>query len=101
MKKDTHITKVQFRILRDEVFAVFPYDVNKDTNVTCYSHIGQHSTCDVFINTFSKPATKEQYKDLFNELKNIGYNLQVIKRRSHLQYLKEFHKLFKEINLPL
>lgn len=101
MKKDTYKTPVQFRILRGEVLAVFPYDVHKNTNVTCYAHIGQHSTCDVFINSFSKPATKDEYNELFKELESIGYDLQIIKRRSHSQYLKAFHKLFKEINLPL
>ncbi len=85
------ITKVQFRKLRGEIVAVFPYDIETQETTGCYCHIGQHSTCDWFINTYTKPVTPEEYKDLFEELTSIGYNLQVIKRRSHQEYLTAYH----------
>jgi hypothetical protein len=90
MKKDTEITKVQFYIATytpseldeqpfSEVLAVFPEMPNKDNGFDCYANLGQHSICHSdFIKNNCKDATKEQYKDLFNELENIGYNLEVL-----------------------
>lgn len=98
MKQDTHITEVQFRIDKVEVFAVFPYEISNLSNVTCYSHIGQHSTCIWNINNYSKSASIEQYSDLKKELENLGYNLKVIKRRSHKKYLKNYYIRNKYIN---
>jgi hypothetical protein len=60
----------------NEVTAVF---VNENTNFPdCYSHIGQHSMCcnDWFLK--QKTATKKQYKNLLQELKNVGYNVNIL-----------------------
>lgn len=86
MKKD--VIPVIFRMERnrqtreESCLAVFP-TMKKlcNTRVVCYAHFGQHDTCvyDYYIHT--KPATKEQYKDLLNELHSIGYkDLRVYKR---------------------
>ncbi len=87
------ITKVQFRKQKNEIVAVFPYEIYEagTTETVCYAHNGQHSGCSSSINFFSKPAKPEEYKNLFEELTAIGYNLQVIKRRSHKEYLKAYY----------
>ena len=82
------IVKVQFRKDKGGVFAVFPYIIETSTNVMCYAHIGQHSGCIWCINQFSKAAKFNEYKDLLNELIAIGYNVEVINKRSHKEYLK-------------
>ena len=87
MKQDTHTTEVQFRLFRGEVTAVFPYIVESPHNVMCYVHLGQHSVCNWNFNAVSKPATPEQYADLYKELESIGYKLKVIKRRNVLFFL--------------
>ncbi len=45
----------------------------------CYAHFGQHSTCSQsFLEESCRKAKKNEYLDLYNELKNIvGYNLKV------------------------
>ena len=84
-------TAVQFRLFKGEVIAVFPYEIENSTNVMCYAHNGQHSGCCWNINNFSKAATEAQYLPLKTELEQIGYNLKVIKKRSHKTYLKAFY----------
>ncbi len=86
------VTSVQFRLLKGEVIAVFPYILDNETTVLSYAHIGQHSPCVWYINDFTTAATESQYLPLLNELKSIGYdNLKIIKKRSHKTYLKAFY----------
>jgi hypothetical protein len=85
MQKDIHKTKVKFmfREENDDLFAVFTEQdrigADKMKLFNSYAHTGQHSdACEEYINE-CRPATEEEYKDLFNELENqIGYNLEVI-----------------------
>lgn len=100
MKKDKHKTEVIFRLWKGEIIALFPYSIN-DTNgnVESYMHVGQHGGADYFpMIRSSKPASKEEYIDLFNELESIGYNLNIIKRRSYSEFSKRWgihcHSLF-------
>lgn len=59
----------------DEVTAVF---INEYSHfLDCYAHIGQHSLCCIEWVNEQRKATKKQYKDLLNELTNIGYNVTV------------------------
>jgi hypothetical protein len=90
MKKDTFKTKVQFRIFKGELLAVFPYEIANRTLVNCYAHIGQHSSCMWNIVYYSKPAKPYQYEDLFEELENLGYKLEIIQKRNHKKYLQEY-----------
>ena len=79
---------VQFRVLKGEVIAVFPYILDNECTVLSYAHIGQHSGCIWYINDFTRAAKESEYLPLLNELKSIGYdNLRVIKKRSHKKYL--------------
>jgi hypothetical protein len=101
MEKDTHKTKVLFLIDKLEfiekepeeageqeapsIFAFFPEyrfyheeHPNHKTVFTCYQHVGQHSACSIEYTKHCPPASPEQYKDLFDELESIGYNLEVL-----------------------
>jgi hypothetical protein len=69
---DVDKTPVVFRILNNEVIALFP-TIGNNKYIQSYMHVGQHSdACPELINEL-KPATKKQYSDLLNELISIGY----------------------------
>jgi len=90
---DTHKTQVIFRKEKDgEIIAVFPYLIYQGVFITCYAHVGQHSSMDWNYFDQTKPATEDEYKDLQKELTNIGYNLDIIKRRSFKKYLEAYKK---------
>ena len=72
---------VIFRLLKDEVMAVFPTEIWSEYNETMlasYMHIGQHGPCSKNYKRFTKPAKRSQYLPLLRELKQIGYNNLVI-----------------------
>ena len=82
MKKDSQITKIVFLFNErtDESFAYFPeenYNNLSKTTKVCYSHVGQHSACCIAYAKESRLATKEEYKELKDELESIGYNLEL------------------------
>ena len=82
MKKDTTKTKVVFRKYKNgEIIALFPEMVN-GYFVCSYMHMGQHSDADYsYVISITKPASEEEYKDLYNELTNqVGYNLRILKK---------------------
>jgi hypothetical protein len=104
MKQDAYTTEVQFRkftgkfqdFKEGDLIAVFPYEIyNQFGGVMSYQHIGQHGECDPFINEVTTPAKQSEYAELLRELENLGYNLKVIRRRSHAKYLKAFYQLKK------
>lgn len=73
-------TKVMFKIIDDEVIAIFPDNIyNKKLYgkkmVDSYMHIGQHSGCSVELIDELQDASFDQYKNLKNELETIGYKL--------------------------
>jgi hypothetical protein len=76
MKKDTQKTKVLFKILKDEVIALFPEMTYTTKFILSYMHNGQHSEASETLK-YCKNATKEQYNPLKKELENIGYNLTI------------------------
>lgn len=82
MTKDS--VKVVFRVDDDgDVFALFP-DEMADNQGHCvtYAHVGQHSAADyVLCLQRSRPATVEEYRKLAEELRQIGYQLQIRSRR--------------------
>ena len=81
MQADKHKTTVLFYNELGGVFAVFPDDKQfngyRTDLVTCYSHVGQHSTC--ALEYFGKliPSKPNEYNDLKIELESIGYNLEI------------------------
>ena len=72
--------RVAFREDRDgDITAVFIDDKSYFPYLGCYAHIGQHSVCSPgWLLRETKPAKK--YNDLLNELEEIGYNVEVVKR---------------------
>lgn len=80
--KDRQKTDVIFRKWKDDgqIIAIFPHeDWNLEgTECASYMHIGQHSGCEYkFVLMQTVPATREEYKELYDELTGRGYNLQV------------------------
>lgn len=71
------MTKVIFRKFRNgEVIALFPQEPATIDGWECmsYMHVGQHGSADPMIVYDTKPAMPWEYADLYNELKDIGYN---------------------------
>lgn len=79
------------------ITAYFPHEVETSRGeIMCYSHIGQHSCCDYqYCVKKSVLATKEEYSDLYNELKSLGYELNVIKKQNYVKYLTSLFKISK------
>jgi len=84
MEQDKKYTDVIFyrdKQGRWDIFAYFPKEqfANDPKIKTSYAHIGQHSACHVDYVKEQCTVVKnpEEYKDLFNELENIGYKLKV------------------------
>lgn len=98
MENDVHFTCMLFRKDKDSVFAIMPYEiVTYSGDVMLYTRIGQHSHGDY--NTCilqSRPATMEEYTPLVTELQNIGYRVQIIKRRNHVKYIQKLNKMRNE-----
>lgn len=84
-------TRVIFRkfksgVAKGQIIALFPDDIaNSYGECGSYMHIGQHSPADyTLVIMATKPATEEEYADLYKELVEIGYdNLKVAKRRQY------------------
>lgn len=78
-------TNVKFLIhpVNSDLIAFFP-EINHLPNgyrndlKTCYSKIGQHSSCAIEYANECRNATPEQYNDLKLELESIGYNLNIL-----------------------
>lgn len=92
MKKDLDQTIVIFRKYKEgDVIALFPYlPERKHFLCPCYQMIGGHASADYFgVTQKTKPATPEEYSDLFEELTHhFGYNLKVQKKASYRKMCK-------------
>ena len=85
MKRE-HGEPVVFRKWGDgTIIALFP-DIpteNTGTFVSSYEHMGQHSSADYgAVISRTKPAKPAEYKELKEELEEIGYSLRVMQRRT-------------------
>jgi hypothetical protein len=92
-------TKVVFKMLEDEVLAIFPDNLyNEEFHgknvVDSYMHIGQHSSCSIDLLHELPNATKDQYKDLKAELEQIGYIFEIKSRTIKFTYNNATH-IFK------
>ena len=79
---------------RKEVIALFPYEIaDMKGNCLSYQHVGQHGAASYSdIISESRPATTFalsalESNDLKQELKALGYQLKVIKRRNRGRYM--------------
>jgi len=78
MIKTTDV-KFLYHPKNDDLFAYFPNDIfDSFGNKSAYSHVGQHSACSTEYVTECRLANISEYKELLNELTNIGYNLNVL-----------------------
>ncbi len=75
-------TLVIFRKIQGEILALFPLELGTSSPYTCssYAQIGQHGTADALIAREGKLASFKEYKALANELRKIGYKLQIGER---------------------
>ena len=86
------MTKVIFKYheKNSDLFAFFPDEVaDSKGNKMSYQHIGQHSACSDDYNKESRLATKEEYKDLLNELINVGYDDLEIINEKQVKYWRQ------------
>ena len=60
-----------------DVYAYFPFSDEGSGRKTCYSHIGQHSTCTVGYIFNSRVAKIEEYNDLYEEMSKMGFDLRI------------------------
>lgn len=70
----TNFLYVLFRKDKDgEITAVFPTELggSQYMDMTCYSHVGQHSSCDDGWYGSTVPAALAEYADLLTELRQI------------------------------
>jgi hypothetical protein len=78
-------TRVIFRVFKDspkEVIALFPDIPENNNRCMSYQHFGQHGAADYdYCIKITTKATSQDYKELFEELTSIGYNLKVCKRK--------------------
>lgn len=98
MKKDAEKTIVVFRKFKEgDVIALFP-EIPGSSKYDCLSYmtIGQHSSASLEIVRETTLAKPEEYKNLKNELEEIGYNLVVkskISSKMDLNRFRNFHLL--------
>lgn len=81
--------KVKFLLDKNsnEAFAVFVQnftDYAKQFH-QCYSHTGQHSSVHIEYAKQCFPADIVQYRDLLNELQELGYELEIV--NDHIMYI--------------
>lgn len=57
-----------------DIVAIFPTLPGSPGMMTCYAHLGQHSSCSPRYIHDTKPARPEEYADLERELQRIGYD---------------------------
>lgn len=85
MKKDVMKVEVIFRTFKNgEVIALMPHEEwNHAGDCTSYLHMGQHGPADydgvVSQTKLSKP---DEYAPLVKELRSLGYELKIMKRKS-------------------
>lgn len=77
-------TLVKFYKEGNSILAVFPQhkDFNgyRRDNLTCYSHVGQHSVAAPEYVKNLRLADNKEYHDLKEELTSIGYDLKILNR---------------------
>ncbi len=98
------MTKVVFRRYNGDILALFPEIPTDNQGLYClsYMHRDGHAAADYDgCISYTKPATPEEYKDLFDELVQIGYEPQPIKRASykiHDQRHKNTKEAYNEVD---
>ena len=79
----TEKTVVVFRVWRKggDVLALFPLEDGGRGLCMSYQHVGQHGAADYGLCIGrTRPATPAEYSDLAAELREIGYELRIVRR---------------------
>jgi len=89
---------VAFRREKDgDITAVFPATpgTTDPSTMTCFAHVGQHSSCTMEWYYTTKPAKPEEYTDLKHELesKPYSYRLHVVKRITQAHHQMRYDEL--------
>lgn len=91
IEKNKEMDKVVFRRWKGNpksVIALFPYQDEGNYLCNSYEHHGQHGCAyyDNIINlTIPAKMEEEDVKDLYKELEERGYNLNIIKRKQSIK----------------
>lgn len=88
-------TKVLYKMLDDEVIALFPRepgDMNAYRTCLSYMHNGQHSAASLEL-CANPTARPDQYAPLHAELESLGYHLTVGKRATRADLRARIHSL--------
>jgi hypothetical protein len=74
------VDKVCFCIDRTgEVTALLPDVPEHHSFMTCYAHVGQHSSCDTrWVREETRAATPEEYAPLLRELEQIYGTMEIV-----------------------
>jgi len=76
--KDMTVAETVVLFRRDEdgdVTAVMPFEEGSPNMMTCYAHVGQHSSCDIgWVAEGTFPATEDEYRALRAELTSQPFN---------------------------
>ncbi len=91
------LTPVLFRCDHDgaHVTAVFPTipGTNSGYDMSCFAHIGQHSSCSSDWLRTTRPAKPEEYTALKRELESVPYNYRLkVYRRVTPQMRAEYRR---------
>lgn len=73
--------KVIFRKADGEIVAFFPEANTNFGNILSYAHLGQHGEASYEFYLSTKKAEEEEYQALFNELKNIYNEYELVVKR--------------------
>lgn len=88
----TDITEVVFRKYNKKVYAVFPYETDWNGDTLSYAD-SEFRACQYdYLITHSKPAKPLEYKPMFDELSNMGYDLKLINKREFKFYISACKK---------
>lgn len=88
----TDITGVVFRKYEGKIYAVFPYEVDWNGDTLSYAD-SEFRACQYdYLISHSKPAKPLEYKTMWMELINMGYDLKLIKKREFKYYVSSCKK---------
>lgn len=91
------MTPVIFKREGNDIVAIFPtLPGTNEFDMTCYAHIGRHSSCAANYASSLKPAKPEEFAVLHAELVRIGYDdLQIVRKvtQKHFAARREAMKL--------
>ena len=88
----TDITEVVFRKYADKIYAVFPYEIDWNGDTLSYAD-SEFRACQYdYLIRHSKPAKASEYKPMFEELINMGYDLKIIPKRMFKFYISACKK---------